>query len=300
MKKVFCLLLPFVFSGTVHTNSYCSCSCSPGCCESSVKQLSEKKEDSVSIKEIVKQEYGKVAEGKPNNVTGSLCCGTGGCCGGGSDLSQYLGYTAEELSAVPDANLGLGCGHPVSLGNINEGDTVLDLGSGAGIDCFLAAKKVGTTGNIIGVDMTEAMIQKARDNTQKYGFENVEFRLGEIENLPVASNSVDIVISNCVINLSEDKLKVFKEAHRVLKPGGKMYVSDVVLLAPLSTEQKNDSNLICACVGGAILKKEYIKKLEMAGFNIEIVGEDAEIGKTWFGNNDLQISSLKFIAYKKL
>lgn len=283
MKNQFFLLFPLLIFGRAQADC-CPCDCKPGCCQAYCKP---------STKEIIKQEYGKIAQN-------SDCCSSGGgCCGGGSDLSKYLGYTDEELRAIPEANLGLGCGHPISLGEIKKGDTVLDLGSGAGIDCFLAAKKVGPTGKVIGVDMTEAMIKKARDNSKKYNTTNVEFRLGDIENLPAHDNSVDIVISNCVINLTDDKFKVFQEAYRVLKSGGKMYVSDVILLGPLSPEQKNNSQLLCACVSGALPKADYLDKLDKAGFDVEIVDEDREISKKWFGNDSLPIASLKFIAYKK-
>ena len=168
-------------------------------------------------KKIIQEAYAGVAK----EGTGSC----GGCCGGGCDLSSTIGYTKEELDMFADANLGLGCGHPVSLGYIKEGDVVLDLGSGAGLDCFLAARKVGQNGKVIGVDMTTAMIEKARTNAEKYGFKNVEFRLGDIEELPVESNSIDVIMSNCVINLAPQKHLVFKEAGRVLRKGGVMAIS---------------------------------------------------------------------------
>ena len=198
-----------------------------------------------------------------------------------------------------DANLGLGCGHPVSLGYIKEGDVVVDLGSGAGLDCFLAACKVGQSGKVIGVDMTQEMINKARANAQKYTMSNVEFRLGDIEALPVDSDSVDIIMSNCVINLAPHKKEVFKEAHRVLKSGGKMAVSDVVLLNDLTDAQRKDPKLLCACVSGAVSKEDYLEMLQQVGFEVTIIDEDKNINKKWFGNDDLPISSLKFIAYKK-
>jgi arsenite methyltransferase len=244
-------------------------------------------------KEVIKEAYGKVAK------ESGFICQSGGCCGGGGELSCGIGYTKEELEMFSDANLGLGCGHPVSLGYIKEGDTVLDLGSGAGLDCFLAARKVGKSGKVIGVDMTNEMIKKAQQNAKKYKFKNVEFILGDIEKLPLNSNSIDVVMSNCVINLAPNKKKVFQEAYRVLKSGGKMAVSDVVLLKTLNEKQKNDSRLLCACVSGALLKEEYLKMLKSVGFDVTIIDEDKKINKKWFGSNELPISSLKFIAHKK-
>lgn len=257
----------------------------------STKQEPEKKK---TTKEVIQQAYGTVAE------NGGVCeLFGGGCCGGGDELSKMIGYSQDELNAVSGANLGLGCGNPVMLGDMHEGQVVLDLGSGAGLDCLLAAKRVGVTGRVIGVDMTDAMIEKARANAAQYGFENVEFKKGDIEELPVESNSVDIVISNCVINLAPDKAKVFQEAHRVLKAGGKMYVSDIVLLSALTPEQQSDEKLLCACVAGAMLKDEYVAMLEQTGFDVAVVDEDLAIGEKWFGNADLPISSLKFVATKK-
>lgn len=246
-----------------------------------------------STKEIIQEAYTTVVR-----ESGMFCQG-GGCCGGGADLSQAIGYTQKELEMFADANLGLGCGHPVSLGYIKDGDVVLDLGSGAGLDCFLAYDKVGEAVLVIGVDMTKDMIKKARENAHKYNINNVEFRLGDIENLPVAANTVDVVMSNCVINLAPDKKQVFNEVHRVLKPGGMMAISDVVLLKELSETQKNDSRLLCACVSGALLKEDYLAMLAQAGFSVTIIDEDLEINKKWFDSDDLPISSLKFIAYKK-
>jgi SAM-dependent methyltransferase len=244
-------------------------------------------------KEIIQQAYSTVVQ-----ESGFVSQGNG-CCGGGCELSAQMGYTPQELEMFADANLGLGCGHPVSLSYINAGDTVLDLGSGAGLDCFLAAKKVGSSGKVIGIDMTQEMINKARHNAKKYNITNAEFRRGDIEKIPVEDNSIDVVMSNCVINLAPNKSQVFKEAYRVLKPGGVMAISDVVLVNELTPTQKNDPKLLCACVSGAILKKDYIAMLEKAGFEVTILGEDAEINTKWFGSDELPISSLKFRARKK-
>lgn len=244
-------------------------------------------------KDIIKQAYSNVVK------ESGFVCQSGGCCGGGTELSMTIGYTKEELEMFKDANLGLGCGHPVSCGQINEGNVVLDLGSGAGLDCFLASRKVGEKGKVIGVDMTQAMIDKARVNAKKYKINNVEFRLGDIESLPVQNNSVDVIISNCVINLATDKKKVFSEAQRVLKRGGKMIISDVVLLNNLTDDQKNDAKLLCACVSGALLKSDYIKLLKDFGFDVTILEEDKEINKKWFDSDQLPIASLKFSAQKK-
>jgi ubiquinone/menaquinone biosynthesis C-methylase UbiE len=176
------------------------------------------------------------------------------------------------MTAVPDgSNLGLGCGNPVAIASLKKGDVVLDLGSGAGFDAFLASKKVGNSGKVYGVDMTDEMLTKANENAKRGGYTNVEFRKGDIEALPVDSNSVDVVISNCVINLAPDKAKVFNETYRVLKIGGRLMVSDVVLIKPLPEDLKNDKDLLVGCVSGAILKDEYLDLLKEAGFaNITI------------------------------
>lgn len=216
------------------------------------------------IRKTVRERYGSIA------VKDNSCCGpTNSCCGGGSadTISQSVGYSDEELGAVPDgANLGLGCGNPTALASLKEGETVIDLGSGAGFDCFLAANIVGETGKVIGIDMTPEMLEKARENARKGNYDNVEFRLGEIENLPVADNSADVVISNCVINLSPDKSRVFKEAFRVLKPGGRLMVSDVVLLEELPDFIRNSTAAYIGCVSGAMLKEDYLATIRDAGF----------------------------------
>jgi arsenite methyltransferase len=191
------------------------------------------------------------------------------------DISKNIGYTEEELKAIPEgANLGLGCGNPVAIASLKEGETVLDLGSGAGIDCFLAAKRVGPNGRVIGVDMTHEMLERARENARRTEYENVEFRLGEIEHLPVADNSIDVVISNCVINLSPDKGQVFNEAFRVLKPGGRLMVSDIVLTKELPEAIVNSIEAYIGCVAGAVLRDTYLEAIEAAGFKeITIIDE---------------------------
>ncbi|MCK5567046.1 MAG: arsenite methyltransferase [Actinomycetia bacterium] len=223
------------------------------------------------IKKIVRENYGKMA------TQGSSCCGPQTSCGpttscGGTgvatDVSKSIGYTDEDIGVVPEgANLGLGCGNPIALASLKEGETVLDLGSGAGFDCFLAAIKVGKSGKVIGVDMTPEMIEKARENAIKDNYKNVEFRLGEIDNLPVADNSVDIAISNCVINLAPDKSKVFKEAYRVLKPGGRMMISDIVLVKELPEQIMNSIEAYVGCVSGAIKVDDYLEIIEDTGFS---------------------------------
>jgi len=242
------------------------------------------------IKKIVKEHYKKVAAGK------SCCpsCGTSELAA--SQISRSIGYSDEEIQAFPEANLGLGCGNPMAIADIKGGDVVLDLGSGAGFDCFLAAKKTGQSGRVIGVDMTEEMVDKSREIAKKYGYTNVEFKLGEIDNLPLDDNSVDIIISNCVVNLAPDKLKVFGEAYRVLKCDGRMYVSDIVLLKELTLDQRNDKELIAGCVGGALLKKDYLKILGDAGFKVHILSEDTDISKQQY--NGIPLESLKIMAYK--
>jgi len=212
-----------------------------------------------------------VREGYAERVkTKTSCCAPSACCGSGNQLqaiSKAIGYTDEELGSVPeDANLGLGCGNPIALASLTGGETVLDLGSGAGFDCFLAANKVGAKGKVIGVDMTPEMLEKARENAEKGSYENVEFRLGEIENLPAADNSVDVVISNCVINLSPDKPKVFREAFRVLRPGGRLMVSDIVLLKELPDVIRSSVAAYVGCISGAMMKEEYLEAIKNANF----------------------------------
>jgi arsenite methyltransferase len=227
------------------------------------------------IKKEVKKKYGELAK------SSASCCGSAksGCCGtapSAEELSASVGYTPAELALIPEgANLGLGCGNPVALASLRPGETVLDLGSGGGIDCFLAARKVGPEGRAIGVDMTAEMIDLARANARKGDLKNVEFRLGEIENLPVEDGTINAVISNCVINLSTDKEKVFREIFRVLKPGGRMMVSDIVLDGELPEKVKTSIAAYTGCIGGALQRDDYLDAMAKAGFTqVEIVAED--------------------------
>lgn len=224
------------------------------------------------IREVVRDRYGDIAKNRTS------CCGpSASCCEskGTGDISRDIGYSDEELCAVPDdANLGLGCGNPTAVAMLRAGEVVLDLGSGGGLDCFIAAKKVGDTGRVIGVDMTPDMVSLARKNAAKVNAGNVEFRLGEIENLPVADNTADVIISNCVINLSPDKKRVFEESYRALKPGGRMMISDIVLLRPLPEKIKESIEAYAGCVSGALLKEDYLNTITSAGFeNVSVTDE---------------------------
>jgi len=254
------------------------------------------------VRKVVREGYAKVAR------KASSCCSASAlsCCTATdpADVSRKIGYTQGELKEVPEgANLGLGCGNPVALASLKEGETVLDLGSGGGLDCFLAAKKVGVKGRVIGVDMTPEMIDKARGNAHKQGYKNLEFRLGEIENLPASDASVDIVISNCVINLSPDKKRVFEEAFRVLRSGGRLMVSDIVLLKELPDLIKNSPEAYVGCISGAIMRDEYLGAIKEAGFQkVRIVGEtsfpleyitDDAVTKTAIENAGLSQDELK-------
>ncbi len=250
---------------------------------------------SEEIKRIVKKKYGRIA------TEGGSCGCTSGCCDTEEQspiqISATLGYSKDELGVLPESNLGLGCGNPGALGSISEGETVLDLGSGAGMDAFLAANRVGKSGKVIGVDFTEKMIKKARKNAKTNGFSNVEFRLGDIENLPIDSESIDVVMSNCVINLVPNKSKAFREAHRVLRTSGRMYISDMVLLKELTEEQRADENLISGCVGGAVLKDEYLDHITEAGFKIRSITEDKGISDRQY--RGLPVESIKIVAMKQ-
>ncbi|MEM3458692.1 MAG: arsenite methyltransferase [Candidatus Bathyarchaeia archaeon] len=216
------------------------------------------------IKKMVRKSYAKAAKKE------SCCCGPE--C---KANFEQIGYSKLELESLPEgAAFSLGCGNPVALASLKEGETVLDLGSGGGLDCFLAAKKVGEKGRVIGVDMTPEMIDKARENCRKGGYKNVEFRLGEIENLPVADNTVDVIISNCVINLSPSKKRVFEEAFRVLKPGGRLMISDIVLLKELPKAIKEKEQAYVGCISGAVMKDQYLELIKKAGFqDVKVVEE---------------------------
>jgi SAM-dependent methyltransferase len=225
------------------------------------------------VRTAVRERYGQVAE--KGSAAPDPCCAPGdsGCCGGSADEAVQLQavqvlYEDPDVASLPAevTDLSLGCGDPVTLASLQPGQTVLDLGSGGGIDCFLAARKVGPMGRVIGVDMTPAMIDRARANQAKLGLSNVEFRLGEIEHLPVADNTVDVILSNCVINLSPDKAQVFREAYRVLRPGGRLAVSDIVTDGPLPDAVKNDLAAWAGCIGGALDAREYVAGMEAAGF----------------------------------
>ncbi len=221
----------------------------------------EKNMEDQKINKVVREAYGKIAKEK----TGCGC----NCDSCGPDVEQFaksIGYTDKELANIPkESNLGLSCGNPTAIANLEQGETVLDLGSGAGFDCFLAAAKVGRNGKVIGVDMTPEMVEKAKANAERSGIKNVEFRLGEIEHLPVADNSVDIVISNCVINLSSDKSKVFGEIFRVLKPDGRIAISDIGLKKELPKEIRKNVKAYVGCIAGAIILDSYKKLIETSG-----------------------------------
>lgn len=228
------------------------------------------------IKKTVREGYAGVAQGNRS------CCGPAdSCCAPGPSAAETIakgvGYTDEDLSAIPEgANLGLGCGNPVAMASLSEGETVLDLGSGAGVDCFIAAGRVGPRGRVVGVDMTPEMIDRARENAARGGYDNVEFRLGEIEHLPVADSSVDVIISNCVINLAPDKKAVFAEGYRALRPGGRLMVSDIVLTKELQPEVLESVDAYIGCIAGAWLKGDYLGAVKEAGFeDVEITDEQS-------------------------
>jgi SAM-dependent methyltransferase len=215
------------------------------------------------LKELVKEKYGQIAlQDKAENA--SSCCGAGGCS------TEVYNIMSEDYTTMqgynPDADLGLGCGLPTQFANIKKGDTVIDLGSGAGNDCFIARHETGESGKVIGIDFTTAMIEKARANAEKLGFNNVEFRQGDIEQMPVGANIADVVVSNCVLNLVPDKAAVIKEIFRVLKPGGHFSISDIVLVGQLPEALRKDAEMYAGCVSGAIQKEVYLEMITLAGF----------------------------------
>ena len=280
-KSSCCSSTPSTTLATAAVTSDCGCgstsikndaSATSSCCSTTMPAAPTAAESLVPAadpRSLVREKYGEVASG--------TCVGVG-CCGAAPDDEAALaafGYTAEQRAAIPEgANLGLGCGNPIAHAKLQKGETVLDLGSGGGIDCFLAAREVGATGRVIGVDMTPAMIERARANRVRIDATNVEFCLGEIEHLPVADATVDVIISNCVVNLSPDKKQVFREALRVLKPGGRLVVSDLVLLHELSPELQRNVDLYVGCIAGASLKEDYLQLMRDAGFaDVRVVEE---------------------------
>jgi len=247
------------------------------------------------IKDNVKQNYGAVARGGQKSCCGPSCCGAGDAdsqqvsafltsyADDPQSVAKKIGYTDADLAALPgEANLGLGCGNPTAMAGLEPGQTVLDLGSGAGMDCFLAAARVGPGGRVIGVDMTADMIAKANENLKQSQFGNIEFRLGEIESLPVDSDSVDVVISNCVLNLVPDKAQAFREIFRVLRPGGRMAVSDIVKLRALPDAIENDPEALSACISGALMERDYLDAIAAAGLEQITVESKEDFGAMFF------------------
>jgi arsenite methyltransferase len=232
------------------------------------------------IKKKVREGYARIVTGK-----GSSCCGPKRCCCGPSieeNISKSIGYDEEDLRSVPEgANLGLGCGNPVALASLRSGETVVDLGSGAGFDSFLAARAVGPQGRVIGVDMTPEMIERARSNAARGGYDNVSFELGEIESLPLPDRTADVIISNCVINLSPDKASVFREAYRILRPGGRIMVSDIVLLKPIRESIRNNIAAYIGCISGALAKDDYLALMDAAGFRDINVHDEGRYDLKW-------------------
>ena len=268
--------------------------------------------DAASQRRAVRERYARIATERGAGADAADCgCSDGGCCTGGTDgqratgtagdgtadptadtdgRARRVGYSDEDLDAAGEANLGLGCGNPKALASLEPGETVLDLGSGAGFDCFLAAREVGEEGRVVGVDMTPEMVERARENAAESEFRNVEFRLGEIEHLPVADRTVDAVISNCVINLSPDKPRVFREAYRALRPGGRLAVSDVVLTADVPTEVRADPESVASCVAGASRIGRLEGMLRDAGFErveIEPKEDSDRFIREWDDDRDL-------------
>ena len=271
--------------------------------------------DKEQIRDAVRQRYAQIAKAQnatPAKNQAASCCSpsetidsampTASCCGGpevaAEQMSTIMGYSKADIAGVIEgANMGLGCGNPVALASLKPGETVVDLGSGGGFDCFLAAKQVGNSGQVIGVDMTPEMIRKARKNANKMGTRNVEFRLGEIEHLPVADNRADLIMSNCVINLSPDKRQVYREAYRILKPGGRLSISDVLATAELPAKFRKNLALVAACVGGAVTFEKTKKMLTDVGFqNINIRAHDKSRDLTSAWEPDKSENALDYVV----
>lgn len=247
------------------------------------------------IKKNVRKRYSKIAK---DDIS---CCPTCDPCGiDVMEQAKYIGYSEEELRNIPEsAIMGLGCGNPTALADLKKGETVLDLGAGAGIDVFLAANKVGPEGHVIGVDMTEEMVKRANETAKEHGYKNVEFKLGEIENLPLEDNSVDVIISNCVINLSPDKLRTYQEAHRVLKPGGRILISDLVTEGELPEDIRKNFEAWAGCIAGALEKKEYLDTIKKAGFgDVNIISQNTFYEPGLDDRLAGKITSVKVRAYK--
>ncbi len=243
-----------------------------------------------AIRQLVRENYAKIA-----SAFGACCNADAGtsCCTGAETDANRIGYSNAQIESAPDAAaMGLGCGNPQAIANLKSGETVLDLGSGAGFDCFLAARAVGETGRVIGVDMTDGMVRKARRNAKRAGIGNVWFRTGHIEHLPLDDGTVDVIMSNCVINLSPEKEAVFREAYRVLKPGGRLAISDVVAVRPLPASMLADRQLHCACIGGAALVAELRQMLETTGFEkigISLVDSSRDLIEQWAPGKNAQV-----------
>lgn len=268
--------------------------------------MADKQQDD-KIRDGVRERYAEIANAG-DSTNGGCCCSSTSCCApdalGQPVASAKLGYSDDDLAVVPEgANMGLGCGNPRAIAALKHGETVLDLGSGGGFDCFLVARQVGETGRVIGVDMTPDMISKARANADKDGYANVEFRLGETEHLPVADNSADVILSNCVINLSPDKPQVYREAFRVLRPGGRLAISDVVAVGDLPENVSDDLDAYCGCIAGAIPAEEVEALLREIGFveiAVEIKQESGEFIKNWLPDSGFEnyVRSAEIIARK--
>lgn len=280
--KTFLIMLLIVGLGVVWLATAGSCGCNK-----------KKKAVQTPTKEAIKEVYSEVAETK------GACAFGGKSCACRASVSQELGYTREQLEELAAANLGLGCGNPAQMAEILRGQTVVDLGSGAGMDCFIVASKVGPAGNVVGVDVSEQMVSLAKENARNYGYTNVDFVVGDIEHLPLKSDSADAIISNCVMSLALDKKQAFQEAWRVLKPGGTLFASDLVLYSELSSEQRSDTKLRGTCALSAIAKDEYVALLKEVGFTVLVIEEDREIATKKFFDGSLPILSLHYKAYKK-